>query len=178
MTMTITNISYTNYDETFVLVEYVSDPDLKTSTTNPIVVEWVGLGNTITPFLDVPGRLDDAKLIASNRLMTAYHSAIDSTSASVSGNTFNINQRNFNFLLASVNATPPQTITMLDNTMTPRSLTNANQDSLVEDYRDNLQTLSSDFESDYDLIQNSGSVAAIDAVLTSSAFGNLGNVYS
>ena len=181
--MAIVTAVYNNFSETIILVTYddgrpaTEVPDDLANTDRQEVASWEAMGNTITPFVDAPGRLAEARQISRRRLRRAYRASLDTQNISDGTFTFDMDETNTFTLLTSLACNPRIPINMIDDGNISRVENVGEQNTIAQNLRDNTQTLQSNFISERQAIGAAADVAALDTVLINSSFGNLGPVY-
>ncbi len=141
------------------------------------VAAWEALPNTITPFVDVAGRLTQAQSLAAVILNAALVSAATSHNETDGSNTFLMNTQTASFVLASLTSTTPASITLQDTSDASQTVTTGGQQTLLDNLKASIQTDVTGSITDITAINAAGDVAAVNTALASSVFGDLGDAF-
>ncbi len=177
--MAILTAVFANFAETTILVTYddgrpeASVPDVAANRDREEVTVWEALPNTITPFVDVAGKVTLAQSLATQILTDARNSASVSHSETDGSNTFLIDEETASFVFTSLNSTTPSSITLIDTSDASQTVTTGGQQTLLDNLKASVQTDISGFITDITAINAAGTVAAVDAALAASVFGDL-----
>lgn len=138
----------------------------------------------ITSFFDVTGRLDEAKLIATNEIGAFSKQSTESINVSVAGFSFDVTPLTLGAVVAN-QLVSTANLELEDDGSTVRTLNDAEQKALINSYTSARAKVITDRSSEQAAIQavteattTAAAVAEIDALLAASAFGTLGPVYT
>lgn len=182
--MAILTAVYSNFSETQILVTYDDGrpeqnvPDNLANADRQEVAEWEALPNTITPFVSVAGKVALAQTLATEKLTDARNSTLTSHSETDGLNTFLMDRETASFVLASLDSTTPASITLIDTSDASQTVTTGGQQTLLDNLKASVQTDITGFITDITAINAAGTVAAVDAALAASVFGDLSPVFS
>ena len=172
--MPITAAEYTNINEDQLRITYDSGKIWFVSVCQGSRFEQEMIDQPIIPtaFLAVPGRLDEAKAIARNIIKSEAYKANSIITASDGTYSYNITDDKTRFLGASDTG-----VDLADDTDTIRTLSAGEVVALKQDWESSWEANQSSMISEYAAIDAAISVAAIDALLAASAFGDFSPVY-
>ena len=181
--MTILTAVFSNFSETQILVTY-DDGRPDTNVPNDLsnrdrqeVATWEALPNTITPFVDVAGRVAEAQSIGTQKLIDARNIALISHNETDGSNTFLMDRETSVFVFVSLNSNTPASITLIDTSDASQTVTTGGQQTLLDNLKLSVQTDITGFITDITAINAAGTVAAVDAALAASVFGDLSPVF-
>ncbi len=177
--MAILTAEYANSGQTIIRVTYddgrsdADIPDTANKADRIELAEWEALPNTITPFVDVVGRLAEAQSLATVILKGAFVSAVTSHNETDGSNTFLMDVETSRFVLCSLTSTTPASITLQDTSDASQTVTTGGQQTLLDNFKASVQTDVTGSITDITAINAAGDVAAVDAALAASVFGDL-----
>ncbi len=181
--MAILTAVFANSAETIIRTTYddgrpIQDvPDVVGNRDRAEIAEWEALPNTITPFVDVAGRVAEAQSIATDKLKDALVSATISHSETDGSNTFLMDLQTASFVLASLASTTPASITLKDTSDVSQTVTTGGQQTLLDNLKASIQTDVTGSITDITAINAAVSVGEIDTALAASVFGDLSPVF-
>lgn len=181
--MSILTAVFSNFSETRISVTYddgrpdANIPNNLGNRDRQEVAEWEALPNTITPFVDVAGRVAEAQNLATQKLIDARNSALITHNETDGSNTFLMDAETSTFVFTSQNSTTPASITLIDTSDASQTVTTGGQQTLLDNLKASVQTDITGFITDITAINASGTVAAVDAALAASVFGDLSPVF-
>lgn len=182
--MAILTAVFSDFSETQIFVTYddgrpsAGVPDLAGNRDRQEVAAWEALPNTITPFVDVAGRLTEAQSLGTQKLIDARNSALISHNETDGSNTFLMDAETSTFVFTSQNSTTPASITLIDTSDASQTVTTGGQQTLLDNLKGSVQTDITGFITDITAINAAGTVAAVDVALAASVFGDLSPVFS
>lgn len=174
--MTVTAAEYTNIGETEIKATIAGIEYQTIIDGNPLWQQIIDEAFPVTAFLSVAGRLDEAKLISKEKLKAAADQVKFAPILSDGAFNYEVTLERIAAIAANV-ADGVTNLDLEDTTNTIRSMLNADQKVLIANYKALLTQGQLDRVTEQTAVNGAISVAAIDAILAGSAFGDLSPVY-
>ena len=180
--MAIIAAEFLNVREQMILITYDDQDPRKVpnNPNNPRRIElqaWEDLGNTITPFLDAPDRLAEAKGKAAIAVRKGFNLAITSITLGAGGHSFLMDESQILYLLLveGLGNNSGQSFLATDGVM--RDLSGNDRGGLITALQTELERLYGVLSEELQNIEAATTVQEIQTLLDNSEFPNLGALY-